>query len=360
MCTFVEQPLTLNMATSAKPLTYEVFLKPTPEKEYYRFRLLWFKDGTDRKLPYVERYMHNMWIRTDDKNELKQIVCPTTSHVRSQWAGNPYEDCPICRFSANNYIAAKESGFKDKIAHTNYKQFRRNFTASVPVYVVNDPVYDANNGKIKVFSINDKAIFDKFKRMIVERNKSNAIFNSADALDFLIRVDVVQKSYTDRNGETVTYTKQEIVQMGFSNKPYTIEAITKAAVDEFPFADLYYSAPTLDELKTFYKKHCLHAAHDDDDVDLSELSDMTTESANDTALEQAVTNEETVAADEDVDILDTTTTTNDSDETLTKEAEKATITSDMTQDDTEDLISAEPADVTADIDINSLIAELDL
>lgn len=273
MCTFVEQKLTFNTATEEKPVNYEIYLKPTPEKEYYRFRLLWFNDSSDRKTPFVERFMHSVWVEEGDKRFTYDVVCPTTPYVKKTWAGNAYDDCPICRFANNNFIMAKESGFKDSVAREKNKTFKRRFQAVIPVYVVSDPVYDANNGKFKVFTIADKEIFDKFKALVIERNNNHKIFNGENALDFLVRVDNVQKVLGEGTDHELRYNKKEIVQMGFSSKPYDIPAITKTAIDQFPFASLYYYSPTLDDLKSFYKDHCLHAVNDDvDDTSIADIA----------------------------------------------------------------------------------------
>lgn len=266
MCTFVEQPLTFNTDISEKSINYEIYLKPTPEKEYYRFRLLWFNDDTDRKTPFIERFIHSVWIEEGEKRSTRDIVCPTSLYVKKTWAGDAYDDCPICRFGNNNYLVAKESNYKDTIAHEKAKKFKRRFQAVIPVYVISDPVYDANNGKFKAFIITDKAIFDKFKALVIERNANNKLFNGENALDFLLRVDNVQKVLGEGTAKELRYTKREIVQMGFSSKPYDIPAINKTAIDQFPFSALYYYKPTLDDLKAFYKDYCLHAANDDIDV----------------------------------------------------------------------------------------------
>lgn len=273
MCTFVEQKLTFNTATEEKPVNYEIYIKPTPEKEYYRFRLLWFNDSTERKTPFVERFIHSIWVQDGDKRFTYDLVCPTTPYVKKTWAGNAYDDCPICRFANNNFIMLKESNFKDTVARDKHKTFKRRFQAVIPVYVVSDPVYDANNGKFKVFTITDKEIFDKFKTLVIERNNNHKIFNSENALDFLVRVDNVQKVLGEGTDHELLYNKKEIVQMGFSSKPYDIPAITKTAIDQFPFASLYYYNPTLDDLKSFYKDHCLHAVNDDvDDTAIADIA----------------------------------------------------------------------------------------
>ena len=266
--TFINAPLTIQDVDGAKTTNYGIYIKPTPEKEYYRFRLLWFTDKSDRKTPFFTRFVHEYWDNQESgKNIMHDIICPTTPHVRKTWAGDAFEDCPICRFMNNNFIAWKDSGYKDKLAAQNYKGFKKRFQAIIPVYVISDPEYDPNNGKLKVFVITDSAIFDKFKALVVERSSTTNIFNGDDAVDFLVRAAKVEKIYAEGKPEENVYYKTEIVQMGFTSKPYSIATINKETVDAFPFADYYYNSPTANNLKSFYKSYCLQTI-DDDSEDL--------------------------------------------------------------------------------------------
>lgn len=277
MTQFVNKQLTEKDVTPPEnPLNFGVYLKPTPKNEYYRFRLLWFRDKTDRKTPFVTRFVHEHWEnREDGPNRNHSITCPTSSFAKNVWQGDAFKDCPVCRFSGNNFIALKESGYKDKIARTNYRNFKRKFQAVIPVYVVNDPHYDPNNGKFKVLIINESDIFEKFKKLVISRNESTQIFNGGKAVDFLVRSDIVEKVLNEGEENEYRYTKNEIVQMGFSNKPYEIANINKENIDEFPFGDVYYSVPDLIDLQNFYKKWCLNTMIDSDDIDDSDMADLT-------------------------------------------------------------------------------------
>lgn len=361
MCTFVDQKLTFNTATEEKSINYEVFLKPTPEKEYYRFRLLWFTDSTDRKTPYVERFIHSVWVNGDGeagKNVCYNIVCPTTPFVKKTWAGNPFDDCPLCRFANNNYVALKDSGFKDVIAREKNKTFKRKFQAIIPVYVVSDPVYDANNGKFKVFSITDKEIFEKFKALVIERNATTTVFNGKNAVDFLVRVDTVQKVIGENTKNEFRYTKREIVQMGFSSKAYDIPAIDKTAVDQFPFSALYYQSPTSDELKDFYKAHCLLAANDD--VDDSNFANLSTLTVTAPPANENVANESTSSDKSTVSTDNEKAETPDIDDGLVEsvvgsdDADELPDSSDS-QDGKNELLNTSPA-----IDVDGLLSDIGL
>lgn len=273
---FVNDKLTMASTQSDKSLKrLEVFLRPTEKNEFFRFRLLWFRhDGSNRRVPYIERWIHQVWEDGDDgKKKLNEVICPISRHVAENWPGNPYDDCPICQFAGLNFITFKDSAWTDKVAGQNYKNFKRKYDLVVPVYIVSDPCYSGNVGKIRVFRISDSKVGEKFKKLIVEKSAESQIFNGGKAVDFLIRMDKVE--YTNDNGSV--WTKNEIVQMGFTKKPYELNAITPELVNAFPFDDYFGASPTLQDLKYWHKEHCLHATKDDD-IDFDGLSDMTVDS----------------------------------------------------------------------------------
>ena len=270
--TFVNDKLTMASTQSDKSLKrLEVFLRPTEKNEFFRFRLLWFNhEGSGRKVPYIERWIHQVWEDGEDgKRKLNEIICPVSKHVAETWpAGNPYDSCPVCKFANMNFVAFKDSAWKDRVAANNSKTFKRKYDLVVPVYIVSDPCYSNNVGKIRVFRINDSKVGDKFKKMIVAKSAEAQIFNGGKALDFLIRMDKVKYERDDGT----FWTKNEIVQMGFTNKPYEIAGITPELIDGFPFDDYFGAIPTVADLKEWHKKYCLHT--DTDDIDFDGISDM--------------------------------------------------------------------------------------
>lgn len=272
--TFVNDKLTMASTQSDKSLKrLEVFLRPTEKNEFFRFRLLWFNhEGSNRKVPYIERWIHQIWEDGENgKRKLNEIICPISKHVAENWPGNPYDDCPICNFANMNFVTFKDSSWKDKAAANNSKTFRRKYDLVIPVYIVSDPCYSNNVGKIRVLRINDSKVGEKFKKMIVAKSAEAQIFNGGKAFDFLIRMDKVKYERDDGS----FWTKNEIVQMGFTNKPYEIPGITAEAIDAFPFDDYFGAVPTLSDLKTWHKKYCLHAVNDD--IDFDGISDMGSE-----------------------------------------------------------------------------------
>ena len=270
--TFVNDKLTMASTQSDKSLKrLEVFLRPTEKNEFFRFRLLWFNhEGSNRKVPYIERWVHQVWEDGENgKRQVNEIICPVSKHVAETWpAGNPYDSCPVCKFANLTFVTFKDSSWKDRVAANNSKVFKRKYDLVVPVYIVSDPCYSGNVGKIRVFRINDSKVGDKFKKMIVNKSATDQIFNGGKALDFLIRMDKVKYERDDGS----FWTKNEIVQMGFTNKPYEIAGITPEVLDEFPFDDYFGAIPTVSDLKEWHKKYCLHA--DTDDIDFDGISDM--------------------------------------------------------------------------------------
>jgi len=63
-------------------------------------------------------------------------------------------------------MTLKESNWKDADARKKNKDFGRKYQAIVPVYVVNDPNYEGNNGKFKVIMFGDKKVYDGFVKKV--------------------------------------------------------------------------------------------------------------------------------------------------------------------------------------------------
>ena len=359
--TFVNDKLTMASTQSDKSLKrLEVFLRPTEKNEFFRFRLLWFNhEGSGRKVPYIERWIHQVWEDGEDgKRKLNEIICPVSKHVAESWpAGNPYDSCPVCKFSNMNFVAFKDSSWKDRTAADNSKTFRRKYDLVVPVYIVSDPCYSNNVGKIRVFRINDSKVGDKFKKMIVAKSAEAQIFNGGKALDFLIRMDKVKYERDDGS----FWTKNEIVQMGFTNKPYEIAGITPEAIDEFPFDDYFGATPTVSDLKEWHKKYCLHA--DTDDIDLGDVSDMSMDESapSSKATKPEVPEEDAsdIPADFDEEGLDSIA---DSSESLANSDPFEGLPPELRADDAEDVSApkkkAKPA--TDGIDIDAILAKAEM
>lgn len=281
MCTWMtELPQKAKSAENVHKPNLMMYLKPTQPKEYYRFRLLGFRSTkSDRDFPFIETYVHQVWCEGEDgKRHTERIVCPVTPYVKSKWNGDPMNDCPICRFANANFAAWKQSGWKDKESAKKNKEFGRKFEAIIPVYVVSDPLYPQNNGHFRVFSFTDKEQYKNFKELIQKyTHDGNVVFNGKNALDFYIRYEEVEEIKNKGQVNEYHWKHSVIQKMGFTNKPYDIAAITKEAIDNFPFDETYYVANTLSELQDFYNRH-VKVSNDDIPDEDEEIDIVSTKS----------------------------------------------------------------------------------
>ena len=260
MCTFMSSlPSNSATAESAKKKNLALFIRPSKEKEYYRFRLLAFKSPTknNRDYPFIERYIHQHWTTNPETNKKMtdgQVVCPVTKFVHTE--GNPYDECPICRYANMNFLSWKESNWKDKESAKKNREFGRKFEAIIPVYVRNDPNYPQNNGKFKVLIFSDKEFYKSFQKLIRETSMKACCFNNKNAVDFYIHMTEVPKVVNEGLPTQYTFNERVIDKFGFTKpeKACDIPAITKEAIDNFEFDETYYVSSTPDELQAFYDK----------------------------------------------------------------------------------------------------------
>ena len=270
MCTFLNTlPRKSKSAGTAQKKSLVLSIKPCPpdpttgEKTWYRFRLLNFASKTtDRDYPFIERFVHQHW-KTNDKGfpEIEdEVTCPVTKWV--EWEGNRYDGCPMCRYANQQFIALKESNWKDADARKKNREFGRKYQAIIPVYVINDPNYEGNNGKFRVIIFNDKKFYSEFiKKVEAQLMKANC-FNGENAVDCCIHMSEVPEVRNEGQPNEYVYKNKVIDKIVFSKTPKTIAAITKEAVDAFPFDETYYVTSTKDELQAFYNKY-IKVSNDD-------------------------------------------------------------------------------------------------
>ncbi len=293
MCTFcssIELPTRSKTDGSAKKSTSRLisFLKPNKPKEFYRFRLLWFKTPrSNRDFPFIERYIHQHWTNSDKgfRTTDDVITCPTTKWV--DFDGDPYKECPLCRAANKHFIAMKNSNYSDAISKQKYRDMKRAYQAVIPVYIVNDPNYEQANGKIRCFTFDDKdqykAFLEVVKNGISEAKKNGySIWNGTNAVDFYAQVDNVTETVNEGTPKERTFSRRKIVKMGFFQKPYDIPAITKQAVDDFPFDDTFYVSASRAELEEFNKKYFAHPDADipEEDFDIDSVSETKVKATN--------------------------------------------------------------------------------
>lgn len=240
------------------------------EKTYYRVRLLAFNsETTDRDDPFIERFIHQKWGVNAEKGYPvleDEIVCPVTPHVHVE--GNKYDSCKICNLANKYFVAFKESNWKDKEANKKNKEFGRKYQAIIPVYVVDNPNFDGDNGKFKVLIFNDKKFYTNFRAQIEKASQRNCVFNGSNAVDCCIHVTEEQTVVNEGKPNQYVWKHKVIDKVVFTTKPYDIPSITKETVNSMGFDDEYYTTSTQAEIDAFYKKYCTISNDDipEDDV----------------------------------------------------------------------------------------------
>lgn len=247
-------------------------LKPcADEKTYYRVRLLAFSsESTDRDDPFIERFIHQKWGVNAEKGYPvleDEIVCPVTPHVHVE--GNKYDSCKICNLANKYFVTFKESGWKDKEANKKNKEFGRKYQAIIPVYVVDNPNFDGDNGKFKVLIFNDKKFYQNFRSQIEKASQKNCVFNGSNAVDCCIHVTEEQTLVNEGKPNQYVWKHKVIDKIVFTNKPYDIPSINRETLNAMGFDDEYYTTSTQAEIDAFYKKYCTISNDDipeDDEV----------------------------------------------------------------------------------------------
>ena len=320
MCTFMSSlPSNSATAESAKKKNLALFIRPSKEKEYYRFRLLAFKSPTknNRDYPFIERYIHQHWTTNPETNKKMidgQVVCPVTKFVHTE--GNPYDECPICRYANMNFLSWKESNWKDKESAKKNREFGRKFEAIIPVYVRNDPNYPQNNGKFKVLIFSDKEFYKSFQKLIRETSMKACCFNNKNAVDFYIHMTEVPKVVNEGLPTQYTFNERVIDKFGFTKpeKACDIPAITKEAIDNFEFDETYYVSSTPDELQAFYDKFIKISNDDipdDDEVPVYETPKKEVITKTNKVVETVMENTEITKNVDDTELDDLMTDTDD-------------------------------------------------
>lgn len=274
MCQFFDQLPKHSKSSGQKKRNLLLTMKPcADEKTYYRFRLLAFtSDGkNDRDYPWIQRFVHTKWGVHPEKGYPiieDEITCPVTPHVHVE--GNRYNACKMCDAANKYFIQFKESGWKDKEACKKNKEFGRKLEYIIPVYVVTDPNYEGNQGKLKVIMFNDKKFYEDFKSRVEKASMKNHVFNGTNAVDCCMHVSEVREVKNEGQPNEYVWKHKVIDKIVFSNKPYDIPSITKEVVANMGFDEEYYTSSTPEEINAFYKKYCT-VSNDDipmDDTDI--------------------------------------------------------------------------------------------
>ena len=288
MCDFCDDlPRSSRNSEVAKKRNIMMYLKPNREKEFYRFRLLNFKAPSisNRDYPFIERYVHQHWGKNDKGFNVvdDSVVCLVTKFV--DYKGDRYKDCPCCKAVSDNWNIYKSSGRTDKISSRRATELKRTYQAIIPVFVVNDPNNDKNNGRLKTFMFTDKDEYKQFIDLInIEAAKARhaetpyKVFNGKNAVDICLQMELVEKVEHPGEANEYTHKVRKITHMKFTKTPYDLPGITKDAIDDFPFDELYYTPNTIEELNAYLKRNYgSGGAIPDDDVDIFSSDDKPSE-----------------------------------------------------------------------------------
>lgn len=308
MCTFCSDLPVNQYGGNRRKAPITLYLKPNDpnnESEKYRFRVLNFRatGKNDRVYPFISRYVHNHWGVNDNGKRVVDdvVVCPSSpfvdaKHDESLGFTDIYRElklrdkkptwdciCPVCKHIAEAWNAWKSSGRTDRLALERIQSMKRQFQGVVPVYVVNDPVNEKNNGKFMcvVFSNQDEYkqfidIVNRERAKIAAAGNSYGWCNGTNAVDFYLRMEKVPVVWNAGKPNEKQGTARRITKMAFGAKAYDLidangnEIVTKEAIDAFEFDEQYYVKNTKSDIEDFYKKHysvvSKNIPQDEDDV----------------------------------------------------------------------------------------------
>jgi hypothetical protein len=296
MCTFHSDLQTTEKSKNSRKSPITLFLRPNDKNvltERYRFRILNFtaSSKSDRTNAFISRYVHNHWSKNEaGKNIIDDtVVCPISQHVHARDdASLGFSDvfaelklrnkkptaeniCPICKRYSEAWNIYNSSGHKDKLAQERIRALKRQFQGVVPVYVINDPVNETNNGRFKCIIFNNSDEYKHLLNTIKEEMTKIAVAkrngqpydwcNGDNAVDLYLRVDDVPVVYNEGKPTERHSTIRKITAINFGKNPYTLKdsndnpIITSEAIDRFEFDEQYFTRNTLSELEDFYKRH---------------------------------------------------------------------------------------------------------
>ena len=219
----------------------------------------------------------------------------------------------------------------------------------MPVYVVNDPNYEGNNGKLKVIIFGDKKQYDAFVKKVESQLMVANCFNGVKAVDCCMHMSEVPEVRNEGQPNEYVYKSKVIDKITFTKaeKAYDIAAITKESVDNFPFDATYYVSSTPDELKAFYDKYIKVSNDgivDDEEVEVFDAPKKETVTKTN-AVEAAPSQNEAVQTD---DISD------DEANALTDEVDALDVAP------SDSAVSAKPTEDAPDKEVEDLLKDLDL
>ena len=272
--------LTQRKAREFSKNSSQLFLRPTEDGKFYRLRLLNTQPNDNfvkssnfahyRDFPFIIQHIHQVWedVPTDDPAKPKRrshtIVCPQTDYVKAN-STLTKTSCPMCSAYGAAWKAFNDSHFKNKEAKAKMKMLHNTFVARALVYVVNDPNYEANNGAVKVLTLDEDAYQALLAQIQASQGNNTPIWNN-DACDLFFTWGKVEKVKNEGKPNEYRFMKSGFTRIGFTTAPKHLDSLTDELVDDVQFDANWYTVPTKEELEQFYVEHFSSQAIANDDI----------------------------------------------------------------------------------------------
>ena len=258
----------------------QLFLRPTEDGKFYRVRLINSQPHPNfvsssnfahyRDFPFILQHIHQVWheIPTDDpakpKRVSRTIVCPQTDYVKAN-STLTKTACPMCAAYGSAWKAYTDSHYKNIEAKNKMRNLHNTFVARVLVYVVNDPNYEANNGAVKVLSLDEDGYQALLTQIQASQANNTPIWNN-DACDLFFTWGKVDKVKNAGKPNEYTFKKNGFTRIGFTTSPKHLDSLTDELVDDVQFDANWYTVPTKEELEAFYVENFSSQSASNDDI----------------------------------------------------------------------------------------------
>ena len=272
--------LTQRKAQEFSKNSSQLFLRPTEEGKFYRLRLLNTQPNDNfvkssnfahyRDFPFIIQHIHQVWedVPTDDPAKPKRrshtIVCPQTDYVKAN-STLTKNSCPMCSAYGSAWKAFHDSHFKNQEAKNRMKSLHNTFVARVLVYVRDDPNYEANNGNVKVLTLDEDAYQALLAQIQASQANNTPIWNN-DACDLFFTWGKVEKVKNEGKPNEYRFMKSGFTRIGFTTTPKHLDSLTDELVDVVQFDSNWYTVPTKEELEQFYVEHFSSQSSANDDI----------------------------------------------------------------------------------------------
>jgi hypothetical protein len=171
----------------------------------------------------------------------------------------------MCNAYGAAWKAFNDSHFKNQEAKAKMKSLHNTLAVRVLVYVVSDPNYEANDGAVKVLTLDE----DGYQALLTQINASQAnntpIWNN-DACDLFFTWGKVEKVKNEGKPNEFRFMKNGFTRIGFTTAPKHLDSLTDELVDDVQFDANWYTVPTKEELEQFYIENFSSQSNVNDDI----------------------------------------------------------------------------------------------